>query len=164
MQAHRLLPSIERPSIKLIAGPFLPEETYRSLGAEVRGMDGLTLRRTVPDLLAELRSAAASISQCGYNTALDILRARVPALVVPFAEGGEDEQTKRALRLQELGAVRLLKPAALSPSAVAAELRALLEFRPRPLDLDLGGGPASARLLAGLCSAPGGERVLAGGS
>ena len=49
-------------------------------------------------------SAAASISQCGYNTALDLVRTRVPALVVPYATPEEDEQTRRARRLEQLGA------------------------------------------------------------
>ena len=49
------------------------------------------------------------MSQCGYNTTLDLLRTGVPALVVPFAEGGEDEQTRRAERLERLGAVRVLE-------------------------------------------------------
>ena len=39
----------------------------------------------MPDLAAEMRAAAVSLSQCGYNTALDIIVAQVPALVVPYA-------------------------------------------------------------------------------
>jgi predicted glycosyltransferase len=107
----------------------------------------------VPDLCAELRAAAASVSQCGYNTALDILRTRVPALVVPFADRNEDEQTKRALRLRELGLVRVLDPRALNASTMASELRSLRRFRPQPISLDLEGGPASARILTELMGA-----------
>ena len=60
------------------------------------------------DLSAEMAASRLSISQCGYNTALDIVRAGVPALVVPFADGGETEQTDRARRLEALGALRVL--------------------------------------------------------
>jgi predicted glycosyltransferase len=151
--AHRLLGPHERMRMKVIGGPFLPEDRWRSLREAARGLTGVTLRRSVPDLCAELRAAAAAVSQCGYNTALDILRSRVPALVVPFADRNEDEQTKRALRLQELGLVRVLDPRALNASTMAVELRALMRFRPQPISLDLEGGPATARILTELIGA-----------
>lgn len=49
-----------------------------------------------PDFRQMLHHAAASISLCGYNTALDILQAGTPAVFVPFDEGGEVEQGLRA--------------------------------------------------------------------
>ena len=98
--------------IRVIAGPFLPPEAWRSLRRARPRAVRVELRRSVPDLRAELDAAAASVSQCGYNTALDLLVSGVPALVVPFAEPGEDEQTRRALRLARLGAVRCSSRAA----------------------------------------------------
>ena len=88
--------------------------------------------RCVPDLAAELRSAAASVSQCGYNTALDIVRAGVPALVVPVRDAEEDEQTRRARRLEPLGVLQVGTLADL-------DLAALLAFRPAAATLDLDG-------------------------
>ena len=61
--------------------------------------------RRVDDLFHEMRLSAVSLSQCGYNSTMDLLRARTPAVVVPFAEGGEDEQRRRAERLAALGVV-----------------------------------------------------------
>jgi predicted glycosyltransferase len=145
VDAHGLLES--DIDMKIVTGPFFPEDAWRSLCARARGRQGLVLKRSVPDLSTELRGALASVSQCGYNTALDILRARVPALVVPFSDGGEDEQTRRALRLQDLGAVRVLEPSHLEPSKLAVEIRALTSFRPRRVHFDLEGGPKSARIL-----------------
>jgi len=43
-----------------------------------------------------LYHAAASVSLCGYNTALDILQAGTPAVFVPFDDGSEVEQGLRA--------------------------------------------------------------------
>ncbi len=106
------------------------------------------MRRSVPDLRAELERSAASVSQCGYNTALDLLVSRVPALVVPFARPGEDEQSVRARRLERLGAVRTLAPDRLTPPALADELRRLRGFRARPVELDLGGAQETARLIS----------------
>jgi predicted glycosyltransferase len=75
------------------------------------------------------------VSQCGYNTALDLMQARIPALVVPFAENGEDEQTKRARLLEGFNAVRVLDPARLNAEGLAVEIRSLLRFEPRRLGL-----------------------------
>jgi predicted glycosyltransferase len=101
----------------------------------------------VPDLGAELSQAAASVSQCGYNTALELLRARVPALVVPYATAEEDEQQRRARRLALLGAVRVLDPERLAPATLAAELERLLEFEPARPRLDLDGARRTCELL-----------------
>jgi predicted glycosyltransferase len=133
--------------LQVVAGPFLPDEAWTSLQDAARGVPGLALHRFLPDLGGELRGASASISQCGYNTALDLVRARVPALVVPFAEAREDEQTRRARRLERLGAVRVLEAERLDPPTLALEIHDLLRFRPRPVSLDVDGARASTALL-----------------
>lgn len=146
--AHRLLGP--HTAMKVIAGPFLPEEQWRSLRAATRGRAGVELVRSVENLEDELGRASASVSQCGYNTALEILRARVPAVVVPFAEEGEDEQMRRARRLASLGALMLLDPRKLDAPSLAAEIRALGSFSPTSPELDLTGARSSAALLARL--------------
>jgi predicted glycosyltransferase len=148
ISAHRLLEGDLEMTV--ITGPFLPEDEWQSLKAKANGRRGLTLLRSVPDLDAVLQTARASVSQCGYNTSLEILMSGIPSLVVPFADGGEDEQTKRAHRLQGLGAVRVLESSGLEPEKLAAEIHALLRFRPKKLQFDFEGGANSARILNGL--------------
>jgi predicted glycosyltransferase len=137
-------------AMRVIAGPFLADEKWQQLLARGAGRDGLELVRSVPDLPAELRGAAVSVSQCGYNTALDVLRSRVPALVVPYFAPGEDEQTRRAQRLVERGAVRALAPDQLDGRALAGQVRALKDSHPAAVDLDMGGAQASAEILSRL--------------
>ena len=81
------------------------------------------------------------MSQCGYNTALDIVRTGVPALVVPYATPEEDEQTRRARRLESLGLLQVGTLADL-------DLTSLLAFRPAAATLDLDGAHATTELLA----------------
>jgi predicted glycosyltransferase len=151
--AYPLLRKTDGVTMKIVTGPFLPEEAWRSLRESARRLPGLSVRRFVSDLCAEMRGSAASVSQCGYNTALDILRAGVPALVIPFAEGGEDEQMKRARRLESLGALRVAEQQGLDPQRFAQELRELLKFRPRQSALDMRGAHNSARLIESLLRA-----------
>lgn len=145
--AHALLPTSDRPPMRVVAGPFLPEPDWQALQATVRFNAAIELVRSVPDLGAEMRRAAVSVSQCGYNTAMDILGARVPALVVPYAEQREDEQTNRARRLAALGLLRVLETGALAPQALAAEIAATAGFRPTASTLALDGGPKTAAIV-----------------
>jgi len=56
-----------------------------------------------PDFVDLLRYARLSISQAGYNTCVDLLRAHCPALLVPFDAGNEREQTIRAAAFAKAG-------------------------------------------------------------
>lgn len=122
--------------MRVIAGPLMPQADYEELQRTTP--KNVELIRSVPDLPAELSKARASISQCGYNTALDLLRTRVPALVVPYATPEEDEQTRRARRLEQLGVLQVA-------THINGDLPRLLAFTPNPnttLDLD---GAANTR-------------------
>ena len=140
-------------SMRLVAGPFLPDDEWRRLEDAAHGKEGLELVRAVPDLAAELATARASLSQCGYNTALDLIRSRVPALVVPFAAPGEDEQTRRAELLAGVGAVRVVDERELAPESLAAIVATALERRPADAGLDLDGARRSRELLVDLVAA-----------
>jgi predicted glycosyltransferase len=137
-------PEIE---MKLIGGPFLPGEAWNKLRALARGKPQLSLVKYVPNLFEEMRGAAASVSQAGYNTCIDIVRAGVPALVVPFAKDNDGEQYKRALRLQHLGAVRMLREKDHSPARLAAEIQELMKFKVTNPKLDLNGAQTSADVI-----------------
>jgi predicted glycosyltransferase len=149
-EAHRLELAAAGIDMRIVTGPFLAEDEWQAVRAAARDQRGLDVRRSVPDLIAELSTAAASVSQCGYNTTLDLLRSGVPALVVPFAEGNEDEQTNRAARLERLGAVRVLPADRADGRALAAAIKQLLAFRPEPVALDLDGARNSALTVSNL--------------
>lgn len=150
IEAHALLSQTEPLTMKLVAGPFLPEAQWKDLRVAIHGRRGVTLVRSVPDLYSELSQARASISQCGYNTAMEIIQAQIPALVVPFADGGEDEQLKRARRLEALGAVRVLEQKEMTAKRMAEEIRNLIDFQPRTTPLDFDGARRSAEILCDL--------------
>jgi predicted glycosyltransferase len=136
--------------MKLVAGPFLPEAQWKQLRDAVDGQRGVTLVRSVPDLYSELCQARASISQCGYNTATEVIQAQIPALVVPFADGGEDEQLKRARRLEALSAVRVLEQKEMTAKRMVGEIRNLINFQPRTADLNFDGARQSTEILSEL--------------
>ena len=150
VEAHLLLPPASRRPLTVLTGPFLPEPAWRRLRRLAAQTPGIVLRRAVPDLAAELRCAAASLSQCGYNTAMDLIASQVPALVVPFGDAGEDEQLKRARRLEALGLLRVLLPSDMTPVRLASEMTSLLAFSPAPSSLNLRGAECSTDVLAAM--------------
>jgi predicted glycosyltransferase len=131
--------------MRAIAGPLMPGDAFERLRERARGVRDLELLRSVPDLSAELAAATAAVSQAGYNTTLEIIRAGVAALVAPYATAEEDEQVRRARRLERLGVLRVLER--LDPAALAHEIRRLDGCRPTTPAIDLEGGHGTCREL-----------------
>ncbi len=150
IQAHRIRGRAAGWEMTVIGGPFLPNDAWERLRSSSAGMHGLRLVRAVDDLVAELRGSAVSVSQCGYNTSLDLIRARVPALVVPFVAPGEDEQVLRAYRLERFGVARVLHPQDVSPERLANDISTLAGAEPPDTMLDLDGGRRSTEILAAM--------------
>jgi predicted glycosyltransferase len=147
IEAHSQFADDPRIEMKVIGGPLLPRESWQLLRNLSRTKARLKLVKQVSDLSGELTGAALSISQAGYNTCLDVVRAGVPALLVPFARGNEDEQHKRALRLQDLGLVKVLAKKEQTAEGLANEIRRLLKFKFAKAVLDLNGAERSLELI-----------------
>ncbi|TCO79604.1 putative glycosyltransferase [Plasticicumulans lactativorans] len=129
----------------LLAGPNTPDAALHALRAAAPA--GVGVERFRPDFPALLAGAAVSVSQAGYNTVCDVLRAGCRAVLVPYAEDGETEQAARAAHLAARGLAQV--PAATDPAALARAIDAALAAPAPPPDggLDLDGAAASARRL-----------------
>jgi predicted glycosyltransferase len=98
-----------------------------------------------PSLLA---GARLSVSQAGYNTVCDILRAGPRSILVPFAAGGETEQTLRAQRLAALNIATVISEAKLDGDHLATAVSAALNMGPpQAFPLDLDGARRTAEIL-----------------
>ena len=135
----------------LVAGPFLPDAARRRLcdvAPRGRARGRRSRRRPVR---RDGRARRRRVSQAGYNTTMDLLRAGRPAVVVPFADGGEDEQTRRAERMAALGVLRAVP--ADRPDRRPARRRGRRRRRRRRRRrsrLDLDGRERSAAIVADL--------------
>ena len=79
---------------RFLAGHNMPNSEFDSIRAKAGA--GIVVERARTDFPALLASSALSISQCGYNTMMELLNAGIRAVVVPFAGDGETEQSTRA--------------------------------------------------------------------
>ena len=146
--AYELLDKTHRAALKLVAGPFFPELEWEALCAAVTGYQGIQPTRSVPDLFEELCRASASISQCGYNTALrDSNRRAGAGRAIREPRRRRAVSKTRSSGLEKPGVVRVLDQNEMTPERLADEMDALLTFRPRRPQLELNGAQRSAEIL-----------------
>lgn len=134
LEARALTRYRDRPW-RLLTGPNFPENEAAALTG-----DGVTVERFRGDFPLLLRGCAVSVSQAGYNTVLDLLWARPPCVVVPFAAAGETEQKLRAGRL----GCPVVEESELTPARLAAAIDAA---SPPRASVALDGAAHSADLL-----------------
>ena len=141
---------------RFVTGPNIPEERFQRLRRAAP--HGVTVDRSRADFPRLLAECHLSVSQAGYNTVMEVLSLRKPAVLVPFSEGGESEQALRAHLLAKAGRCEVVAEEALSPGALAkamdraAEQSAGGAFQSPGIDLD--GAHKTARIL---------KRILEGG-
>lgn len=102
---------------RCLVGTDLSDAVLTDLAANAG--QGLIVEPARRDFPALLDRARLSISQCGYNTAVDVLTAGCAAVFVPFARGGETEQSQRADLLAERGLAVTVPEAGLTPPKLA---------------------------------------------
>lgn len=148
VEAASLLP--QSLSWCIVTGPNSPInaelDQLRSSSPNIRFE---TFRTDFPSLL---RSAKLSVSQAGYNTVSDILKAACRCLLVPYSSSGETEQLERASRLERLGIAQVLHADSLAGQSLASMVGDSLS-RSRPTTdvlLDTDGSRQSAQLLLDL--------------
>ncbi|HXV31346.1 MAG TPA: glycosyltransferase [Sinorhizobium sp.] len=144
LAAARLLPEGLRWC--LVTGPNLPQADFDTLAAMAPA--GVGLFRFRQDFASLLAGARLSVSQAGYNTVCDILRAGCASLLIPFTAGGETEQRTRAERLERLGLAAVLPEEDITPRDLARHIEKMLtRSRPDIPPLDLNGAMKTAMVL-----------------
>ncbi|GGC54993.1 glycosyltransferase [Chelatococcus reniformis] len=113
---------------RLLVGQGVGADLFAAWQAQAANV---AVERARPDFRALLARCAVSVSQFGYNTALDLIATRARAVVVPFADGGETEQSERAALFAARGLVTALDGASLDPGTLLAGVDAALR-RPAP--------------------------------
>ncbi|WEZ82717.1 glycosyltransferase [Rhizobium sp. 32-5/1] len=130
----------------LISGPNLPQADFDAVTAQAPAH--VSVFRFRRDFASLLSGARLSVSQAGYNTVCDVLRAGCQSLLIPFTAGGETEQTTRALRLEKLGLAQVLTEDNLTAESMHMAIeRALSNRETRTHSLDLNGAQRTATIL-----------------
>lgn len=148
----RPLSSLAAHRWRLLAGSNVPDAELAdivALAEATHSAGGITVERNRSDFPVLLANCRLSVSQGGYNTVMDILRAGARAVVVPFAGGAEVEQTLRARLLAERGWIDIVEETQLSPRTLAEAIDRAAQRAPSTTRaVDLNGAHNSAALLA----------------
>ena len=145
--AQRVLWPVSRLTMKIIAGPRLPDDEYRDLVERSKAVNCIEVVRIVDSMRAEVAKARCSVSQCGYHTALNAISTQTPSLFVPCPHSHRREQIVRAKRLVYWGAGRLLMPRHLNAASLTNDIYQLLQLQPRKVRFDMDGAANAARLI-----------------
>lgn len=127
IEAARLMPDRQW---RLLVGGSDANDRVARLRHQAAGTPTL-IEPARPDFRQMLYCAAASVSMCGYNTALDLLQAGTPAVLIPFDADNEVEQTLRANSLTSLPGISVLSSAALTPASLVSHIQQVLGDGPR---------------------------------
>lgn len=134
---------------RILVGRGVPEARFAALATGAPA--NARVERARPDFRALLRAADLSISQAGYNTAVDLMAAGCRALLVPFEAGHETEQRLRAETLARRGLAAVLPEAELDAARLATEARRLLAAPPPgPAGIALDGAARSVAIVRAL--------------
>ncbi len=133
---------------RLLTGPNIPAAEAEALAA--RAGPGVVIERMRPDFRALLARAQVSVSLCGYNTALEVIEAEVPAVMVPAGTGRQNEQRRRAEALGRRGLAEVVAEADLGAARLAGAINraAARKAARRGPSIDLSGLESTRRLIA----------------
>ncbi len=97
--------------LEVFTGPFMEKEEFKNLTA--RNTADFRIRRYTKRFLDYLYAADLSVSLAGYNTCMNLLVTRVPALVYPYSR--QQEQPLRANRIKTLLPMKILNSEDIQP-------------------------------------------------
>lgn len=121
-------------------GPNLDEASFNTLAQ--RAPEGVTVVRSFDSLATALAKAKISISQCGYNTAMDALSMQSESdcrvVFVPYDTEGQTEQKRRAELLAQSGRAISLPQSELTDTRLeeAAQRALSLPINREPVDMN----------------------------
>ena len=128
--------------LRICTGPYIAQNDFESLKRQAGRR--VTVEKFCPDFVSYLAAADLSISMAGYNTSMNILATRVRALVWPFSQN--KEQTMRAGRLAEIGALKVLNQEDISSPRLEQIIeRCLAQKSSVSFDVNIDGATCAAK-------------------
>jgi predicted glycosyltransferase len=145
IEAAHQLPNSQQIRLEMFTGPFRDGDEFKKLAAN--STKRIRVRRFTKRFLDYLAAADVSVSLAGYNTCMNLLVTRVPALVYPYFR--QREQPLRVAKIKNFLPIKILQDIDLSPILLGDHIQQMLGAS-RPSDgvpLNLDGAENSARYL-----------------
>lgn len=135
--------------LEVFCGPFMDQAEYEQLAA--RSAPGRRIRRYTKRFVDYLSAADLSLSLAGYNTCMNLLVTKVPALVFPYAR--QQEQPMRAEKIKKYLPVAVLTEQDMQPDSLSRHIAQMLQQKKftAAVPLNLDGAANAARFLYQFC-------------
>ena len=139
------LPSSQQIRLEMFTGPFRDDGEFKKLSAN--STKQIRVRRFTQRFLDYLSAADVSVSLAGYNTCMNLLVTRVPALVYPYLR--QREQPLRVAKIKNYLTIKILQDKDISPIPLGGHIQQMLGASRPPdgVSLNLDGAENSARYL-----------------
>lgn len=145
IEAVGRLPNSKQVRLEMFTGPFRDEREFKKLSAHSNKR--IRVRCFTRRFLDYLSAADLSVSLAGYNTCMNLLVTRTPALVYPYLR--QREQPMRVDKIKNYLPMKTLQARDLNPNLLGRHIEQMLQesrFADRvPLNLD--GAENTARFL-----------------
>jgi predicted glycosyltransferase len=131
--------------LEVFTGPFMEKEEFEKLAA--RFAPGIGIQRYTRRFLDYLSAADLSVSLAGYNTCMNLLVTKVPALVYPYSR--QREQPLRAKKIKNFLPMKILNDEDLRPDRLSDHIVQMLDQKRtlKTLPIDMNGAVNSADFL-----------------
>jgi predicted glycosyltransferase len=132
--------------LEVFSGPFMEEKEFDKLAA--RSAAGMRIQRYTRRFLDYLYAADLSISLAGYNTCMNLLVTRVPALVYPYAR--QREQPLRVDKIKNLLPMKIINEDDVRTDRLSDYIIQMLDHKRiiKRLPIDMNGAANSASFLS----------------
>jgi len=143
--AAKPLSKLNTQTWRLLVGHNLDDKKFAALKQSAG--EGIIVERNRPDFASLLSRCKVSVSQAGYNTVMDILKQHCRAVLVPYAEANEVEQSLRARQLDKSGRVVCLSEQNLGAKNLAKAVDQAARMPLPKNHINLHGASRSAELI-----------------
>ena len=144
----------KRPKLKwcLTTGPNIPKKIEQRL--RTNAPSNVTITRRLENLAGHMTTAKLSISQCGYNTAMDVLSVQSAdfenpfrAIFVAYDIEGQSEQLRRAELLEKAGYAVSLPQSKLTPEKLLRAMTEAERLKPVKRSVNFNGVDNTAKII-----------------
>jgi len=127
LEAYPLIAQTDPIRIEMFVGPFREPEEFKKLTA--KAVSGIRIRYYTKRFLDYLSAADLSVSLAGYNTCMNLMAARIPALIYPYSK--QQEQPLRAAKINQFIPMQILRDKDIEPVLLSGYIHKMLG-EPRP--------------------------------
>ena len=125
LDAFPKVQTAQRCVLALITGPFMPDHLVADLNRRAKSLP-VRVIESVDDTFSYISAADLIVSMAGYNTCVEILRIKKPAILVPRS-GPSAEQRTRSKLFAARNWVETIDPDELTPNLLAQMI--VFQFR-----------------------------------